>query len=319
MKRPIIYIICLSGLVLSGCAFTSPELTHEYVDHGIKAIDRNTEMRLAIAQANPDLDPVKVAEAASSFEKQIESIDKAFNEIRKEIAEEKRQRENIVAAFASLAIETLPAGSSALTVAKALGFKIDTATDKALIAANEKTEEVETIVSDNKVKIDNLTNDTKGITKDTKNLKDRIDKIEEDTETLTDEKDAVEHDLEIARLKFDSLSTSLQEKLGKVPESLIADLTKLKADDAAFREKLQRELQLTDAEMESLKGVTTEQILGLLIAASAATGAGRYLTTHGPSREHDDIRNLRTDLTVLSKILESKPTGNQSGSGKPQG
>ena len=83
MNRSIIYIICLSGLILSGCAFTSPEKTLDYVDHGIKAIDRSTEMQLAIAQANPALDPVKVAEAATSFKEQRESIDKAFNEIRK--------------------------------------------------------------------------------------------------------------------------------------------------------------------------------------------------------------------------------------------
>lgn len=306
MKKLIIILICAAAILLSGCAFTSPEQTHGYATQGIDAIDRNTEANLNIARANPTLDPVKVAEAGKTFEDQRESYREAFEQIRKQIEEEKQQREAIVTALGSIAIEALPAGSSALQVAKAIGLKIDTAADKKIEAANEKTKEVETTANDNKKVIAALSVTTDGIVKDTKILESRMASIETSTEELLEEKSAVRTDFAVAKEKFNSLSTSMQEKLSQVPESVIQDLTKLKADDEAFRDKLQRELQITDAQMESLKGLSTEEILGLLAAAGAATGAGGALAKTGKSRGAGEIDALRRELAKVEGRLDNR-------------
>ncbi|TKJ38903.1 MAG: hypothetical protein CEE38_04190 [Planctomycetes bacterium B3_Pla] len=296
MKKLIIYIICSAVLALSGCAFTSPEQTHGYATQGIDAIDRNTQANLNIAQANPDLDPVKVAEAGKSFEDQRESYREAFEQIRKQIEEERLQREAIVSALASIAIEAIPAGSSALQVAKAVGFKIDTAADKAIEAANAKTEEVKTTANDNKKEIVTLTGATEGIARDIGGFKEELDKMEEDIGVLKKDKITTDIDFALAKKTLESLDPAMQEKLSNVPENVIVELTKLKADEAAFRERLQRELQFTNEEMKALEGMSTEKIMALVLAATGAVGAGgltgRAVARHGPSRGAKKLEEL---------------------------
>ncbi len=304
MKKLIIYIICSAVLALSGCAFTSPEQTHGYATQGIDAIDRNTQANLNIAQANPALDPVKVAEAGKTFEDQRESYREAFEQIRKQIEEEKRQREAIVSALASIAIEAIPAGSSALQVAKAVGFKIDTAADKAIEAANAKTEEVEVTANDNKEEIATLAGTTDEITKDIGDFGEKLDKIEVEIGDLKKDKITNDIDLALAKKTLESLDPATQEKLSNVPENVIVELTKLKADDAAFREQFQRELQLTNEQMESMKGLTTDKLIALLVAAGAATGVGgltgkftgKAAATSGPSRGAEKLDQLGKEL-----------------------
>jgi hypothetical protein len=296
MKKLIIYIICSAVLALSGCAFTSPEQTHGYATQGIDAIDRNTQANLNIAQANPALDPVKVAEAGKSFEDQRESYREAFEQLRKQIEEERLQREALVSALASIAIEAIPAGSSALQVAKAVGFKIDTAADKAIEAANAKTEEVKTTANDNKKEIVTLTGATEGIAKDIGDFEEKLDKMDVEIGELKKDKITTDIDFALAKKTLELLDPAMQEKLSNVPENVIVELTKLKADEAAFREQLQRELQLTNEEMKALEGMSTEKIMALVLAATGAVGAGgltgRAVASRGPSRGAKKLEEL---------------------------
>ncbi|MHC4143535.1 MAG: hypothetical protein ACYSUD_02025 [Planctomycetota bacterium] len=296
MKKLIIYIICSAVLALSGCAFTSPEQTHGYATQGIDAIDRNTQANLNIAQANPALDPVKVAEAGKSFEDQRESYREAFEQLRKQIEEERLQREALVSALASIAIEAIPAGSSALQVAKAVGFKIDTAADKAIEAADAKTEEVKTTANDNKKEIVTLTGATEGIAKDIGDFEEKLDKMDVEIGELKKDKITTDIDFALAKKTLELLDPAMQEKLSNVPENVIVELTKLKADEAAFREQLQRELQLTNEEMKALEGMSTEKIMALVLAATGAVGAGgltgRAVASRGPSRGAKKLEEL---------------------------
>jgi len=313
MKKIIIYFICAAVILLSGCAFTSPEQTHGYATQGIDAIDRNTEANLNIARANPALDPVKVAEAGETFEDQKESYRKAFEQIRKQIEEEKQQREAIVTALGSIAIEALPAGSSAIQVAKAIGFKIDTAADKKIEAASEKTKEVEMATNENKKEIDALTATTGGIARDMGDFGKKLDKMDVKIEELQKGKITSDQDLVLAKKTLESLDPAIQYKLRNVPENLVAELTKLKGDDTAFNDKLQRELQFTNTQMESLKGLSTEEILALLTAAGVATGAGgltgkalgrasgREAAMSGPSRATEALTELRDEFKEYKK------------------
>jgi chromosome segregation ATPase len=301
MKRFIVYSVCSAALVLTGCA--SEQRTREYVQTGTESVNQISRSIIGAKRAELADDPGVLDVYEKDFDDFVAQQRSEFARIKKEIEEAKRQREAIVSALASLAIEAIPAGSSALRVAKALGGKIDNAADKALQAANERTEKVEITGNDNKEKIGTLTEATREIAKDTENLESRVDKIEEDTAKLSEEKGTVEKELAVARERFNSLSTSIQEKLSKVPESVIVDLTKLKADDTAFREQFQREIQLTDAEMESVKGLSTQELLWLLAAAGSATGAGglmaRNMARTGPSRGDKEIKSLRIDLAKL--------------------
>ncbi|MHC4439979.1 MAG: hypothetical protein ACYS3S_21695, partial [Planctomycetota bacterium] len=286
---------------------------HEYAAQGIDAIDRSTQANLNIAQANPALDPVKVAEAGKTFEDQRESYREAFEQIRKQIEEEKRQREAIVSALASIAIEALPAGSSALQVAKAVGFRIDTATDNAIKAANTKTEAVEMTANDNSEKITALTGATDGISRNIGNIEDKLETINAEVGVLKEDKITKDLDMALAKKTLESLDPAIQEKLRNVPENVIVELTKLKADDAAFRERFQRELQLTDQQMKSLKGLTVDKLLAILAAAGIATGtggltgkalgraSGREAATHGESRGAAEINALRKEFNDYKK------------------
>lgn len=302
MKRLIIYIVCSAGIVLSGCA--SKEQTRTYVETGTESVNQISKSIIGAKRAELAGDP----EILDAYEKNLDDViaqqRSVFAKLKEEIEEEKRQREAIVSALASLAIETIPAGSSVLKVAKALGGKIDKTAEDALTAANAETEKVKVTANDNKVEIGALTKTILGIAKDTENLEGRADKMKEDIAKLLDEKNAVKVDFAVAQERFNALSTTMQEKLSEVPESVIADLTKLKADDEAFREQFQREVQLTDAEMESLKGMSTEQLLSLLAAAGVAAGAGGALGKTGKSRGYREIDKLRESLTELKREIK---------------
>ena len=297
MKKLIIFLVCTAAIALYGCA--NEQHTREYVQTGTESVNQISKSIIGAKRAELADDPAIL----DTYEKDIDNViaqqRTLFAQLKQEIEQEKQQREALVSALGSIAIEALPAGSSAIQVAKAIGFKINTAEDNAIKATNEKTKEVETTANDNKKVIAALSVTTDGIAKDTKILESRIANIETSTDELLEEKYAVRTDFAVAKERFNSLSTSMQEKLSQVPESVIQDLTKLKADDEAFRDKLQRELQITDAQMESLKGLSTEEILGLLAAAGVATGAGGALAKTGKSRGSAEIENLRKDILEL--------------------
>ena len=258
MKRLIIYIMCLAGFALAGCA--NEEQTRAYVQTGTESVNQVSRSIIGAKRAELAGDPGVL----DAYEKDLDDFvalqRSEFAKLKKQIEEERLQREALVSALASLAVEMVPAGAPALKVAKALGFKIDDAADKALEAANEKTAEVEVAANSNKEEITALTKTTEGITRDTVILEDKLEEVEAEIEVLREGKIDIDKDFAIAQLTLDSLDDATQEKLSNVPENVIVELTKLKADDAAFRAQFQRELELTDAQMESLKGMTTDEL-----------------------------------------------------------
>jgi len=272
MKKLIIYLVCSAALALSGCA--SEQHTREYVQTGTESVNQISRSIIGAKRAELADDPAIL----DAYEKDIDNViaqqRTLFAQLKEEIDEEKRQREALVSALGSIAIEALPAGSSAIQVAKALGFKIDTAADKAIDAANAKTKEVETTANENKKEIAALAGTTDRITKDIENFGGKLDKMDTDIGELKKGKITTDMDLVLAKKTLESLDPAIQDKLRNVPENLIVELTKLKADDGAFRERFQRELQLTDEQLESLKGLTTDKLIALLVAVGAATGTG---------------------------------------------
>ena len=140
MKKLIIYLVCAAAIALSGCA--NEQRTREYVQTGTESVNQISKSIIGAKRAELADDPAIL----DAYEKDIDDVmaqqRTLFAQLKEEIDEEKRQREALVTALGSIAIEALPAGSSALQVAKAIGFKIDTAADKKIEAANEKTKEV---------------------------------------------------------------------------------------------------------------------------------------------------------------------------------
>jgi len=313
MKKLIIFLVCSTVLALSGCA--NEQRTREYVQTGTESVNQISKSIIGAKRAELAEDPGIL----DAYEKDIDDVmaqqRTLFAKLKEEIEEEKRQREALVSALGSIAIEALPAGSSAIQVAKAVGFKIDTAADKAIETANAKTEGVEMTANDNKEKIAALTGTTDGIARNIGNIEDKLDKIDVEVGELKKDKITKDIDLALAKKALESLDPAIQDKLRNVPENVIVELTKLKADDAAFREKFQRELQLTDEQMESLKGLTTDKLIALLVATGAATGAGgltgkawgrasgREAAKTGPSRGAEDIDVLRKEIARVERKI----------------
>ena len=81
-------------------------------------------------------------------------------------------------------------------------------------------------------------------------------------------------------------------------------LSALRDDDQEFRRVLQQDLQLTSAEMEGLKGMSTEQILALLAAAGGAAGIGVAGGRGGKSRATPEIEKLRESVSGITASIE---------------
>ena len=304
MKRLIIYIICSAGLALSGCA--SKEQTRKYVKQGTASVNQVTRALYGSARSHPGANQEVLDEYERDFEIFRSQQRSEFAKLKKEIEEEKLQREALVSALASLAIELLPAGAPALKVAKALGIKIDDAAGKALLAANEKTEEVRMTANNNKEEIGALTGATEGIAKDTGNIEDKLDKMEMEIGVLKEGKIAIDKDFALAQVTLKSLDAVAQEKLGNVQQSVLAELERLKDDGAAFRVLLKESAQLTNEEMKALQGMSTGELITLLAAASAAAGTGGLLGKTGRSRGAGKMDDLTIELAKVEARLDAR-------------
>lgn len=309
MKKSIIFLVCSVILALSGCA--SEQHTREYVQTGTESVNQISKSIIGAKRAELADDPAIL----DAYEKDIDDVitqqRTLFAKLKEEIDEEKRQREALVSALGSIAIEALPAGSSALQVAKALGLKIDTAADKAIAAANEKTKEVEMTANENKKEITTLTGTTEGITKDIENFGEKLDKMDVEVGELKKGKITTDQDLVLAKKTLESLDPAMQEKLRNIPENVVVELTQLKADDAAFRERFQRELQLNDEQIKAMEGWSTEDIMALVLAATGAAGAGgltgrAWGRASGKEAASTEVSHGAKKLEELEKALANK-------------
>lgn len=103
-------------------------------------------------------------------------------------------------------------------------------------------------------------------------------------------------DLEKLRELYTTLSTDTQAKLASFDPARLQDLIKLHAADPA---KLKLEvlseldkLGVNAEDRKKLEGLSTEELIALLIAAGAGAGGGGLLSKVGKSREHDKVEEL---------------------------
>lgn len=100
------------------------------------------------------------------------------------------------------------------------------------------------------------------------------------------------------------LSDETRDKFASVTQDTMDRLSALRTDDAEFRRVLQQDLQLTAAEMEGLKGMSTEQILALLAAAGGAAGIGVAGGRGGKSRAQPEIEKLKESVAGITAAIE---------------
>ena len=106
------------------------------------------------------------------------------------------------------------------------------------------------------------------------------------------------------RAALASLTTNLRDRLAGASAETFKNLEKLRDDDAAFRQALKDDLELTPAQIEELKGMTPNQILAMLAAAGGAAGIGVAGGKGGKSRSHLDIEKLKDTMASISGKIE---------------
>lgn len=104
------------------------------------------------------------------------------------------------------------------------------------------------------------------------------------------------------------LSEKMRSTFASATEETRAKLESFVNDRQQFDRSLRDELKLTPAEMEGLKGMTTNGILALIAAAGGAAGIGIAGGRGGKSRSHGDIEKLKDSMARLTADIErSKP------------
>lgn len=109
-----------------------------------------------------------------------------------------------------------------------------------------------------------------------------------------------EDDARDTRARLDGLDQVTRDKFAAASDSTVAKLEKLKDDGTAFRKELADKLNLTSGEMEKLKGMSTEEILMMLGAATGAAGAGGALGKTGKSRAQPQIDGIMDKLDAIT-------------------
>lgn len=124
--------------------------------------------------------------------------------------------------------------------------------------------------------------------------------VEEKVDGLRDDVEVVENRL-----------AELQTRLATVSAEGVRELELLKGDRDAFLVKLESVAELTAADMEELKGLSTESIMAMLLAAAGAAGAGGLLGKTGKSRGTGEIEKLkdRLDGITTDAALHKKVPG----------
>lgn len=120
-----------------------------------------------------------------------------------------------------------------------------------------------------------------------------IDEVQDDVDVVSADVDDVE--ARLAELKAETWAA-----FATVSTESLVELEKLRGDNKAFREKLQAAAKLTDAEMESLKGLSTQELMAMLLAAAGAAGAGGALGKTGKSRGAGEIEKLKDAIDKIT-------------------
>lgn len=133
--------------------------------------------------------------------------------------------------------------------------------------------------------------------------------LREDTSNLDQRAALVEKDVDILQNTLTQLDRETVAKMAEVSAETVRALDTLKGDGKAFRQKLETELQLTREAMDTLKGLTPEEIMALLAAAVSAAAAGGALGKTGKSRGSAEMEKIKERLdAVTTDIALAKPS-----------
>lgn len=295
MKKLIIYIVCLAGIVLSGCA--SKKHTKKYVETGTESVNNISRAIIAAQYSELAGSPGPLDAYVKDFDSFVALQRSAFAKIEREIEEEKKQREAIVSALGSIVIGMVPGGSPVIEVVKALGVKIDKTGEDALAKANEKTEEVKATAEKNEGDIATLNVE---MTK----AKSNIDEMKTYYTTKTDVQNSI-----IALAKE-------VEQLGqKEQDALRARIAEMEEGNtefyAEFQKNLLAEAKKKDWSEDDIKKIAT-MTPGEAFAAYGAGGAGGLVSlfalirTLGPSRGKKELERIQEELKRQGEELKSE-------------
>jgi hypothetical protein len=108
------------------------------------------------------------------------------------------------------------------------------------------------------------------------------------------------------KAKFDALDVTLKDKLAAVRGTMddqIAKILKDNPNDAAkVREEIEKILGdrgFTRQEIDGLKGISTNELLLILLGSGAAAGTGGILAKTGKSRSQPEIDGLKQDMNTM--------------------
>lgn len=113
---------------------------------------------------------------------------------------------------------------------------------------------------------------------------------------------SLKDELAAANERLAGLDAGTRENLANVSKNTEAmrKLESLQDNDKVFREALQKQANLTDKEMEGLKGLSTEEIMAMLAAAGVAAAGGGALGKTGKSRGHAEIEKLKDAINDIT-------------------
>lgn len=110
-------------------------------------------------------------------------------------------------------------------------------------------------------------------------------------------------DMEKLRAMYNTLSLDTQTKLAAVDPARLQDLVKLNAaDPAKLKLEVLNELDKMGVNAEDrkkLEGLSTEELVALIVAAGAGAGGGGLLSKVGKSRASDKIDELNTRVAKV--------------------
>ena len=101
--------------------------------------------------------------------------------------------------------------------------------------------------------------------------------------------------------QYADLSKELQGKLANVDVQAATALAGATGDRARFEQLLKDQVKLTESEIAQLSGMSTDDIMALIIAAGGATFAGGALGKTGKSRGQVDIERLREQIEEMKE------------------
>ena len=234
----------------------SHKQTEEFVNVGKQSVDNIPRAIIGAARAQLGANQAVLDAYERDITARIAAQDAAMNEIKNRIEEQEKAWKDFVLVVAQAAGSSIPGGGP--IVGNFVRALGKTRDDAATYADKVKTETERKLV-------------------------DKIAAMKSEMRAATEAR--------LAQLDKETLL-----KFAGIEKEHLVELEKLKGDDKAFRAMLQQKAKLTEAEMEALKGFSTDELMAMLLAASGAAAAGGALGKTGRSRAQSQIDAIHARL-----------------------